>query len=301
MTLPLPPERLRRNRLHTDLLKLPNAQLHRRTRSLPRLAAVLAAGFLLFAANQRVSAQAPDAPDGPAKLISPADHGTAVDQPAQTVNSQTATTQAQPSSMNNGQQGGQQTKRILGIVPNFRSVSAYQTLPPQSVKEKFMTATQDSFDYSSVFVPAVLAGYSMAKDSYPEFGHGASGYGQYFWHSALDQTSENYMVEFVFPAMLHQDNRYYTLGHGGFVKRTIYSFSRCVITRSDSAREVFNASEVLGSGASAGLSNLYYPARNRTVGDTLSQWGLDVAIDGAGLWVREFWPDIDRKLFHGAF
>ena len=43
-------------------------------------------------------------------------------------------------------QTNEQTKRILGIIPNFRAVSTDQHLPPQSVKEKFVTATEDSFD-----------------------------------------------------------------------------------------------------------------------------------------------------------
>jgi len=34
-----------------------------------------------------------------------------------------------------------QTRRILGIIPNFRAVSTDQKLPAQSVKEKFATAT----------------------------------------------------------------------------------------------------------------------------------------------------------------
>ncbi len=80
-----------------------------------------------------------------------------------------------------------QTKRILGIVPNFRAVSTDVKLPAQSVKEKFLTATQDSFDYSSIFIPAVLAGYSMGTKATPEFHQGAAGYGRYFWHVALDQ------------------------------------------------------------------------------------------------------------------
>src|ERR1035441_8191938 len=57
-----------------------------------------------------------------------------------------------------------QTKRILGIIPNFRAVSTDQKLPPQTVKEKFVDATEDSFDYSSVFIPLVLAGYSMESN-----------------------------------------------------------------------------------------------------------------------------------------
>src|SRR5579871_5675254 len=73
----------------------------------------------------------------------------------------------------------EQTKRILGVIPNFRAVSADVKLPAQSVKEKLLTATEDSFDYSSIFIPAALAGYSMATNATPEFGQGAAGYGRY--------------------------------------------------------------------------------------------------------------------------
>lgn len=191
-----------------------------------------------------------------------------------------------------------QTKRILGIIPNFRSVSTDEKLPPMSVKEKFLTATDDSFDYSAIFIPAALAGYSMARKSTPEFGQGAVGYGRYFWHSAVDQTSENYMVEFIFPAITHEDNRYYTLGRGGLFKRTGYALSRAVVTRSDSGRETFNISEVVGAGASSGLSSLYYPTRERSFGNTGSEWAIDIGIDAASFVVKEFWPDINRKLFH---
>ncbi len=191
-----------------------------------------------------------------------------------------------------------QTKRILGIIPNFRSVSTDQKLPPQSMKEKFLTATDDSFDYSSVFLPALLAVYSMGTDATPEFGHGAVGYGRYFWHAAVDQTSENYMVEFVMPVFTREDTRFYTLNTGGILKRTGYALSRIVVTRNDAGRETFNISEVVGAGASAGISTLYYPSRERSLGNVGTEWGLDVGIDGASFLIKEFWPDINRRLFH---
>jgi hypothetical protein len=193
-----------------------------------------------------------------------------------------------------------QTKRILGIIPNFRAVSTDDKLPPQTVKDKFMDATQDSFDYSSVLLPGVIAAYSMATDATPEFHQGAAGYARYLWHAAADQTIENYMVEFVTPVITREDTRYYTLGRGGFLKRTGYALSRAVITRSDSGKEEFNFSEVVGAGAAAGLSNLYYPSRERTLSKTAGQWGLDVGIDGAAFVFREFWPDINHALFHAA-
>jgi hypothetical protein len=194
---------------------------------------------------------------------------------------------------------GQQTKRILWVIPNFRAVSANQKLPPMSVKDKFVTASEDSFDYSAIFVPMAIAGYNLERNSTPEFGQGGAAYGRYLWHSAVDQTSENYFVEFIGPALTHQDPRYYTLGSGGFFKRTGYALSRAVITRNDAGKEVFNSSEVFGAGAAAGLSNLYYPSQERTFGNTADQWGLDVGIDAATFVFKEFWPDINQALFHG--
>jgi hypothetical protein len=209
--------------------------------------------------------------------------------------------QNQPAQTAQGDNAGQQTKRILGIIPNFRAVSTDQKLPPETVKDKFISATEDSFDYSSIFIPGVIAAYNMDRRTTPQFHQGAAGYARYFWHSAVDQTSENYMVEFIFPTVTREDSRYYTLGRGGFFKRTGYALSRALITRSNSGAEVFNASEVLGAGAASGLSNLYYPSASRSIGNTGSQWAEDVGIDAASFWVKEFWPDINRHVFHNKY
>ena len=195
----------------------------------------------------------------------------------------------------------QQTKRILGIIPNFRAVSADAKLPPQSVKDKFITASQDSFDYSSLFLPSVLAGYGQARNATPEFHQGAAGYGRYYWHSFVDQTSENYFVEFIGPALTHEDSRYYTLGRGGFLKRTAYSLSRAVVTRTDSGKATFNASEIIGAGAAAGVSNFYYPSSSRSFANTAELWGTNVGIDAGTFMFKEFWPDINRKFFHQKY
>ena len=193
---------------------------------------------------------------------------------------------------------GQQTKRILGIFPNFRAVSANVHLPPQTVKEKFVTATHDSFDYSSILIPAAVAGYNQLENNTPEFHQGAAGYGRYFWHSFVDQTSENYFVEFIVPTITHEDTRYYTLGNGGFLKRAGYALSRAVITRNDEGHNTFNVSEVVGAGAAAGVSTLYYPQAQRSFSNTADQWGLNVGIDAVTFLAHEFWPDVNHALFH---
>jgi hypothetical protein len=193
---------------------------------------------------------------------------------------------------------GKQTKRILGIIPNFRSVSANAKLPPMSVKDKFIGASEDSFDYSALIFVGMLAGVSQAENSYPQFHQGAAGYARYYWHSFADQTDENYMVEFILPTALHQDPRYYTLGHGGVLKRAAYSFSRIVITRQDDGSSMVNFSEVVGAGAAAGISSLYYPTADRTWTKVGQRWATSVGLDGLTFVFKEFWPDINNKIFH---
>jgi hypothetical protein len=193
---------------------------------------------------------------------------------------------------------GKQTKHILYIVPNFRAVSADVHLPRQTVKEKFKTASQDSFDYSSFIFVGLQAGLGQANNSYPEFHQGAAGYGRYYWHTFADATDENLWVEFLIPSALRQDTRYYTLGHGGFAKRLVYSFTRIAITRTDAGGETFNASEILGAGTAAGISNLYYPSQERTWVKSYQRWITNVAIDDGVFMFREFWPDINNKFFH---
>jgi hypothetical protein len=214
----------------------------------------------------------------------------------QTSSSQTGT--ANSSVTTNGYAQGHQTKRILGVVPNFRSVSADQKLPPQTVKDKFKTTMEDDFDYSSFIFVGGLAGVSQAEDSYPQFHQGAAGYGRYYWHTLADQTDENTFVEFILPVALHQDARYYTLGHGGVIKRTIYSFGRVLVTRDDSGHEDANYSEIVGAGAAAGISDLYYPSADRTWTKTGQRWLTNVILDGATFTVKEFWPDINDHVFH---
>jgi hypothetical protein len=282
------------------------SSLSGRTFCLVLLACISIAGLT---APARLAAQQTGAADvdaSPAAAPAPGADAQAPAAPAQSPRAnppapQNQQPQNQPTQTAKDDSNGKQTKRILGIVPNFRAVSADEQLPPETVKDKFKDATEDSFDYSSIFFPLVIAGYNQARDSTPQFHQGAAGYARYFWHSAVDQTSENYMVEFIFPTVTQEDSRYYTLGHGGFLKRSGYALSRAVITRTNSGKETFNISEVVGAGAAAGISNLYYPSASRTLGNTGSQWGLDIGIDAGVFVFREFWPDINRHIFHNKF
>ncbi|RXH56424.1 hypothetical protein GRAN_3281 [Granulicella sibirica] len=186
------------------------------------------------------------------------------------------------------------SKRVLGIIPNYRSVGVGAQLPPQTIRNKFTTAASDTIDPSAFALAALLAGYNDARAATPEFHGGAVAYGRYFWHSLADQSIENMSVEFLVPALTHEDTRYYTLGTGGKKKRLEYSLTRIFITRADSGKETVNLSELLGAGLAAGVSSRYYPVSQRDAGSVLQQYALNLGIDAASYALREFDNDISR-------
>jgi hypothetical protein len=113
-----------------------------------------------------------------------------------------------------------------------------------------------------------------------------------------DSVVETALVEFIVPVATHEDTRYYRLGSGGVVKRTAFAVKRVLVIRNDAGQDTFNFSEIVGSGAAAGISNFYYPRSQRTLDSTVENWGLNVAIDAAGFVAREFLPDVMEKLSH---
>jgi hypothetical protein len=191
---------------------------------------------------------------------------------------------------------GQQTKRMFWIIPNFAAVSADTQLPPQTTREKYALAMQDSVDYSSFIWAGMLAGQSMALRSYPELRNGVAGYSRYYWRAFADQASGSFFTDAFIPAVTHEDPRYYTLGHGSFFRRARYALSRVVVTKTDSGGRSVNFSEIVGNGLEAGLSNLYYPPEERSLHNTAVNWVAQLEAASINNIVREFWPDIRHKL-----
>jgi hypothetical protein len=191
---------------------------------------------------------------------------------------------------------GKQTKRMFWIIPNFAAVSAHTEVAPLTTRGKFVLATQDSGDYSSFIWSGLQAGQSMALRSYPELHNGVAGYGRYYWRAFADQASGSFFTEALVPAVTHEDPRYYTLGYGGFFRRAGYALSRVVVTRTDSGGSSFNISEIAGNGMEAGLANFYYPPEERSLHNTVVNWAAQLEAASLNNLIREFWPDIRRKL-----
>jgi hypothetical protein len=190
---------------------------------------------------------------------------------------------------------GTSKDRLFYTLPNFLTLENSANVPPMTAGEKFKAEAKTSFDPIQIAWYGFLAGLSQAENSEPGYGQGAQGYGKRYGAAAADGTIENFMVAAVFPAMLHQDPRFFQSGHGSFMHRALYAWSRIIITRGDSGNSQFNFSEVFGSALSAGISTYsYHPHADKTVDNTLKVWGTQVGWDSLTYVIKEFWPDIRR-------
>ena len=191
---------------------------------------------------------------------------------------------------------GVSSDRLFYALPNFLTVESRRKLPPLTTEQKFSAVARSSFDYVEYPWYAFRAGISQAHDSESAYRQGASSYAKPALTFA-DCTVENFMVGAIFPSLLRQDPRFYRSGEGPVWHRTGYAVSRIFVTRSDSGREQFNFSEILGSALAAGISTYsYHPAEDRHLRHAVSGWGTQVGFHTFTIVMREFWPDLRRTI-----
>jgi len=213
-----------------------------------------------------------------------------------------------------GKVAGTSNDRLFYALPNFLTLQGTAKLPPMRAQDKFKVVALGTFDYFEFPWWGALSAISQAQNSEPAYGQGWLGYAKRYGTQAADSTIENFMVGAVFASALHQDPRFYQSSHGGFFTRSGYAVSRIFVTRGDSGHAQFNASEIFGSATAAAISTYsYHPrstfistptnphkfiASDRTLSNAASVWASQVSLDTITIVIKEFWPDIHKKMSH---
>lgn len=188
-----------------------------------------------------------------------------------------------------------EAKRILWIIPNFRTSALPAHYTPLTTRQKLSIATLDSFDRGTVGLALLFGGEHQLSDANPSFGQGVKGFAHYAGTAYGDFVIGDYMTEFVFPVLLHQDPRYFRRGTGSGWSRAGYAINQLFWTHNDSGRGQFNFSEIGGNATAVAISMSYYP-ENRDASSALSSLGSQIGVDAASNILKEFWPDLERKL-----
>ncbi len=186
-----------------------------------------------------------------------------------------------------------QPKRILGFMPNFRSVSSGATPPPPSWKNNFKVATQQSFDYSSFIFLGITSLSAEGINSHPVLGKGVDGFWAYTWRGFLDKTDGTYLGAGLMPSLLREDTRYYALGNERSIPiRILYVMSRQVVARTYSGHSTPNIAGLSAKVLTQIVSRTYYPPGATSFGVLATKFGYATMRDISFTAVREFYPDI---------
>jgi hypothetical protein len=167
----------------------------------------------------------------------------------------------------------QEKQRVLGVVPNFY-VSYYHNAVPLNPRQKFELAWKTTVDPVSFGITGAIAGIQQAQNDFSGYGQGAQGYGKRFGAAYANLVASTYIGGAILPSLLKQDPRYFYKGSGSKRSRVLYAIANSVICKGDNGHWQPNYSNIVGSLAAGGISNLYYPAENRDGAETTFENGL---------------------------
>ena len=156
----------------------------------------------------------------------------------------------------------EEKQRVLGVVPNFY-VTYIADAAPLNAKQKFQLAWRSSIDPVTFGIVGVTAGLQQATNEFSGYGQGAQGYGKRFGAAYADVTVGTFIGGAILPSLLKQDPRYFYRGTGSKRLRVLYALASSVICKGDNGHWQPNYSNILGSLAAGGISNLYYPPQDR--------------------------------------
>lgn len=192
---------------------------------------------------------------------------------------------------------GSPDKRILGVLPNYRTAEDHGPYQPITAKQKLRIAYKDSFDWPGFLLAAAYSGLYQLEDSNPDFGQGFKGYSHRYATAFADQAIGNLLTEGLLPSLFHEDPRYFRRVSGTKTSRTGYALTRIFVTRTDAGTNRFNFSEIVGNSAGVAISNAYYP-QSRNVRANVEKFGLQLGTDAISNVLKEFWPDIKHRYTH---
>jgi hypothetical protein len=192
----------------------------------------------------------------------------------------------------------QEHQRVLGIIPSFNTTYVSDAVS-LTAKEKVHLAFRSAVDPYTFAIAFIVAGLGEARGDDPRFGWGPEGYGKRSGAAYLDAFDGTMIGNAFLPIILHQDPRYFRLGHGTFRHRLFYAVATSFICKHDNTGKWEpNYSNVGGNIISGAISNVYYPDAKNGIAQTFEA-GITVTLEGTfGASLQEFWPDISRKLFH---
>lgn len=163
-------------------------------------------------------------------------------------------------------------------------------------RQKFVMFAETSVDPVIFLGAAASAGFSQWQNDDSKWGQGAGAYGQRYAAALIDVESSNFFGQFFYPVIFRQDPRYYRKGNGNTGERFGYALTHTFVTRSDSGKKMPNYSLWATTASTVALANIYHPGNHQGFPPAATRVGISIAGSMGYDLLREFWPEIVRKL-----
>jgi hypothetical protein len=181
----------------------------------------------------------------------------------------------------------EEKQRALGIIPNFY-VSYIPDAAPLGPKQKFGLAFRYMIDPVTFGLTGAIAGFQQAQNDFSAYGQGAQGYAKRYAAAYGDMATSTLIGGAILPSLLKQDPRYFYKGTGSKRSRLLYAIANSVICKGDNGHWQANYSGLLGGMAAGGISNLYYPAKDRDAGLMFQNFAIGIGATAAANVLQEF-------------
>ncbi len=174
------------------------------------------------------------------------------------------------------------------------TINKGEKVRPFTRRDKLHFAFEQEWSPFTIFEAAYSAGYEHLRDTDPHFGSDSAGYGERFGAAMFRQGTYRLFGEGVFPAVFHEDPRYYRVADGSFGHRTIQSVLQVLVSHRDDGSRGFAYSTVLGEAVSNSLPLTFYPQASVRAKVAVVGTGISLGDDALLKLFREFAPDIFR-------
>ena len=181
----------------------------------------------------------------------------------------------------------EEKQRALGIVPNYY-VSYVPNAAPLSSGQKFQLAWKTMVDPMTFAITGAIAGLQQANNDFSGYGQGAQGYAKRYGAAYADTVTSTLIGGAILPSLFKQDPRYFYKGTGSKKSRLLYAIANSVICKGDNGHWQANYSGLLGGLAAGGISNLYYPSKDRDLNVTFENTLIGIGANAAANILQEF-------------
>jgi len=186
----------------------------------------------------------------------------------------------------------EEKQRALGFIPNYY-VSYVPNAQPLAPRQKFELAWKTIVDPVTFGITGAVAGIQQAQNDYSGYGQGADGYAKRYGAAYANVVIGTMIGGAILPSLFKQDPRYFYKGTGSKKSRLMYALATSVICKGDNGHWQANYSGILGGLAAGGISNLYYPAKDRDAGLVFQNALIGIGTTAAANVLQEF---VVRKL-----